>query len=195
VVALALVMALVIAAMRETEVAGQIAAEVRLEIVLPVAAEIARAIDPVAQEIVAQQQAEIALGVVTFEAVLKTGVASETVLDTAAEAPAQTAAGVPPAWVVREGTLAEAVAGAEAVVAAVGEAVVAAEVVAVVAGAVGDGEDKPSGQSDSQCFASSSLAIASRWTSSGPSARRRVRTWAQAPARKVSCETPAPPCA
>ena len=44
-------------------------------------------------------------------------------------------------------------------------------------------------------FPSSNLAIASVCTSSGPSARRKVRTPAQAPARNVSCETPAPPCA
>src|SRR5207302_7357132 len=44
-------------------------------------------------------------------------------------------------------------------------------------------------------FPSSSLATASVCTSSGPSASRRVRTLAHALARKVSCETPAAPCA
>src|SRR5262245_216934 len=41
----------------------------------------------------------------------------------------------------------------------------------------------------------SSLAMASRWTSSGPSARRRARAQAQAAARPKSALTPAPPCA
>src|SRR5436305_10357848 len=44
-------------------------------------------------------------------------------------------------------------------------------------------------------FSSSNLATASVCTSSGPSARRRVRTLAQAAARNVSWATPAPPCA
>src|SRR5690606_11635056 len=45
------------------------------------------------------------------------------------------------------------------------------------------------------CFLSSSRAMASRCTSSGPSARRRVRLCAQALARKPSWLTPAAPCA
>src|SRR5688572_17232409 len=45
------------------------------------------------------------------------------------------------------------------------------------------------------CFLYSCLAIARRWTSSGPSARRKVRTDAQAPASGKSADTPPPPCA
>src|SRR6516162_10935099 len=44
-------------------------------------------------------------------------------------------------------------------------------------------------------FRSSHLAIDSTWTSSGPSANRSERTFAQAAARKVFWETPAAPCA
>src|SRR5437899_2076511 len=44
-------------------------------------------------------------------------------------------------------------------------------------------------------FPSSHFAIDSVCTSSGPSASRSVRTLAQALARNVSSETPAPPCA
>ena len=128
---MALVMALVIEAMRGTEVQAQIVAEARLEIVLPVAVEIARAIDLVTREIAAQEPVEIVLGIVALEPVPEIGVvASETVLDTAAEVSAQVAAGVPPAWVVRVGDLAEAEV-----------AEVLAEVVVVVAvAAVGDSE-------------------------------------------------------
>src|SRR5690606_41583320 len=44
-------------------------------------------------------------------------------------------------------------------------------------------------------LASSSLAMALRWTSSGPSARRRVRWWAYMLATGKSPETPPPPWA
>src|SRR6185369_9140641 len=44
-------------------------------------------------------------------------------------------------------------------------------------------------------FESSSFAIASRWTSSGPSASRIVREWAHADASGKSSDTPAAPCA
>ena len=44
-------------------------------------------------------------------------------------------------------------------------------------------------------FVSSILAMASRCTSSGPSARRRVRVWAHALASGKSPDTPAPPMA
>ena len=44
-------------------------------------------------------------------------------------------------------------------------------------------------------FCSSIFAIASRCTSSGPSARRSVRAWAHACASGKSSVTPAPPCA
>jgi hypothetical protein len=47
----------------------------------------------------------------------------------------------------------------------------------------------------SYCFFSSSLAMDSRWTSSGPSAKRRVREFAQAAAHSKSCEIPPPPWA
>ena len=42
-------------------------------------------------------------------------------------------------------------------------------------------------------FLNSPFAMVSIWTSSGPSANRSVRALAQAAARKVSWETPAPP--
>src|ERR1043165_8151525 len=45
------------------------------------------------------------------------------------------------------------------------------------------------------CFFSSSFAIASRCTSSGPSAKRSVRELAHAAAHSKSCEIPPPPCA
>src|SRR5262245_28950844 len=46
-----------------------------------------------------------------------------------------------------------------------------------------------------RCRCNSHLAIDSRWTSSGPSARRKMRAWAQPAARPKSSHTPAPPWA
>jgi hypothetical protein len=100
-----------------------IAVAARLEIVLPVAVEIARAIDLAAREIAAQERVEIALGVVML--VLEIEVASaETVLDIAAEARVKVAAGVLQVWAVRAVVVA-------ALVAVVAVAVVVAGVVVV----------------------------------------------------------------
>lgn len=102
VVELVVVMALVIVAVQGIEVGGQIAAEARLESVLPVAVKrLARPTGRAALEIVALELSEIALGLATLEVVLGTWAPSETVPETAAEVPAQVAAGVLAAWAVR----------------------------------------------------------------------------------------------
>ena len=108
-----------------------IAEEARLESVLQVAVELVRMIDLAAREIVALEEAEIALGVETLAAVLG-GAPSETVLVTTPEVPAQVAAGVLKALAVRVGAMAEP--AVEVSVAAVAVAAVAVVVVAVVAG-------------------------------------------------------------
>ena len=83
VVELAVVMQLVIAAVHGIEVEGQV--------------RLARAIDLAARAIVALEQAEIALGVETLEAVLGIEARLEMVPDTAAAVSAPTAVGVLPA--------------------------------------------------------------------------------------------------
>jgi hypothetical protein len=128
----AVAIVLVIGAVQGIEVEDQIAVEARLESALRVAVTLARVIDLAALETAALELAETALGVATWEAV--PGVASETVLDTAPEMPAQVATGALRASAVRvEDSAAEQV--AEVLVA------VAAEVVAVVAEAVVAGEN------------------------------------------------------
>ena len=133
------VMALVIADVQAIEVEEQIAREAQVGTVVRAAAKPVRAIDLAAREIAGVEVAEIALAAAMWE-VPGIGAPSEIVPDTAAVMPAQVAAGVPPALVVRVGDLAEvaAVVAAEALVVAVEEVVV---VVAVeVAAAVGDSE-------------------------------------------------------
>lgn len=79
------------------------------------------------------------MGVATWEAV--PGVASETVLDTAPEMPAQVAGGVLKAWAVRVVDSAELAAAVEvAVVAAVVAVVLAAGLVAVAVAVVAGSE-------------------------------------------------------
>ena len=125
-----------IAEVQAIEVEEQIAREAQVGTVVPAAVKLVRAIDLAAQEIAAAEVAEIALVAAMWE-VPGIGAPSEIVPDTAAVMPAQVAAGVPPAWVVRVGDLAEV-----AVVVAAEVAVVAAEVVvvAVEVAAVGDSE-------------------------------------------------------
>lgn len=118
-------MALAIVAVHGAEVEPAIAVEAQLESVLQVAKELARAIDLAVREI-AVEAGEIGLAIAAWEAVLGIEALLEMVPDTAAEARAQAAVGVLPAWAVRVGVLAELV--VEVSVAAV------AVVVAVVAG-------------------------------------------------------------
>lgn len=142
-VGVTVMMALLIADVQAIEVEEQIAREALVGTVVPAAVKLVRVIDLAAREIAAVEVAEIELVAAMWE-VPGIGAPSEIVPDTAAVMPAQVAAGVPPALVVRVGDLAEVAAVVAVEVAAEVVAVVAAEVAAVVAAevaaAVGDSE-------------------------------------------------------